>query len=158
MKIEKNGLGKEYYKNGKIQFEGEYYNGKRWNGKGYNFEGKEEYELKYGKGKIKEYNYNGQLLYEGDYVDGKRCGQGKEYYILSVKEKIEQGYLNLNASTYIPRNNILRRIGKEPDLNEEGIEIIDEKLESNDNNQIKFKGEYLNGERNGKGKEYYVNW
>ena len=34
VKGEKNGEGKEYYENGKLQFEGEYLNGKRLNGKG----------------------------------------------------------------------------------------------------------------------------
>ena len=48
-----NGKCKEYYKNGKLKFEGEYIDGKR-NGKG------------------KEYNYDGSLKFEGEYVDGKR--------------------------------------------------------------------------------------
>jgi len=29
-----NSKGKEYYPNGKLEFEGEYLNGQRWNGKG----------------------------------------------------------------------------------------------------------------------------
>ena len=52
---EKNGKGKEYYDNGKLLYEGEYLNGKRWKGKGYNYDGKEEFELKYGKGFAIEY-------------------------------------------------------------------------------------------------------
>ena len=39
LKGEKNGKGKEYYYGGKLKFEGEYLNGKRWNGKGYNKKG-----------------------------------------------------------------------------------------------------------------------
>ena len=31
----KHGKGKEYYENGKIQYEGEYKDRKKWNGKGY---------------------------------------------------------------------------------------------------------------------------
>ena len=101
LEIDKNGNGKEYYKNGQIQFEGKYYNGKRWNGKGYNFEGKEEYELKYGTGAIIEYGYNGQKLYEGNYINGKRngkgnefCrnGKGKEYYLKYGNLKFEGEY------------------------------------------------------------------
>ena len=42
-------------------FGGEYFNGKRWDGKGYNKEGKLEFELKYGNGKGKEYDYYGNL-------------------------------------------------------------------------------------------------
>ena len=34
---ERNCKGKEYYKNYKINFEGEFLNGKKWNGKGYDF-------------------------------------------------------------------------------------------------------------------------
>ena len=57
---EKNGKGKEYYKNGNLIFEGEYLNGRR-NGKG------------------KEYNEHGNLIYEGEYLYGRRNGKGKEY-------------------------------------------------------------------------------
>ena len=32
---QKNGKVKEYYKNGKLKFEGEYLNGEIWNGQGY---------------------------------------------------------------------------------------------------------------------------
>ena len=46
MKIEKNGRGKEYYDNDKIQFKGEYLYGKRWNGKGYDYNGNKIYEIK----------------------------------------------------------------------------------------------------------------
>jgi len=43
-------------------FEGDYFNGKRWNGKG------------------KEYNNNRELIFEGEYLNGKRLnGKGKEY-------------------------------------------------------------------------------
>ena len=48
--LEKNGKAKEYYKNGNIQFEGEYLNGKRWNGISYNYNGEKEYEIKNGNG------------------------------------------------------------------------------------------------------------
>ena len=36
-----------------FQFEGEYFNGRRWNGKGYNDEGLFEFQIKYGKGNVK---------------------------------------------------------------------------------------------------------
>ena len=64
MEIE-NGKGKEYYNNGKIQFEGEYKNGKRWNGKGYDYKGNETFEIKDGKGWGTEYNYYGDLIFKG---------------------------------------------------------------------------------------------
>ena len=50
---EKNGKGCEYYENGKIKFEGEYFHDKRWNGQGYDPNGNIVYELKKGKGIIK---------------------------------------------------------------------------------------------------------
>ena len=125
--IEKNGNGTEYFKNGRIQFEGKYYNGKRWNGIGYNYEGKKEYEIKYGKGYIKEYGYNGQKLYEGNYIDGKRNGKGKEY--LSFNES-----LNLKKEFF--------------QIKHQSLTLGYFKI---------FEGEYINGERNGNGKEYYEN-
>ena len=62
--------------NGKLEFEGEYSNGKR-NGKGKDYyDGILIYEGEYlnGKrhGKGKEYNFDGKLLFEGDYLNGKR--------------------------------------------------------------------------------------
>ena len=45
--------GKEYYIDGKLEYEGEYLCGKKWNGKG------------------KEYNYYGLLIFEGEYLNGK---------------------------------------------------------------------------------------
>ena len=67
-----NGKGKEYYNNGKIKFEGEFMNGRKWKGIGYNYKGIQEYEIKYGCGKIKEYDYYGNLIFEGEYLNGKK--------------------------------------------------------------------------------------
>jgi len=39
---------------GKLVFEGEYLNGKRWNGKG------------------KEYDYDGKLIFKGEYLNGEK--------------------------------------------------------------------------------------
>ena len=61
-----NGEIKEYYFDGKLEIEGEYLNGKRWNGKG------------------KLYHDDGKLKFEGEYLDGRRNGKGKEY----LKENI----------------------------------------------------------------------
>ena len=46
---ERNGEGKEYNNEGKLIFEGEYLNDKRWKGKEYNNEGKLEFEGEYKK-------------------------------------------------------------------------------------------------------------
>ena len=81
---------KEYYNNGKLEFEGEYLNDKRfigtaynkkWIGTGYNEYGGFMYKLKNNiNGKGKEYYNSGELQFEGEYLNGKRNGQGKEYY------------------------------------------------------------------------------
>ena len=86
----RNGKGKEYnYYDGKLEFVGEYLNGKRlkgklfnerkiefegdflrgrkWNGKGYDYKGNIIYELVNGNGKIREYNKRGKLIYEGEF-------------------------------------------------------------------------------------------
>ena len=72
----KNGKGKikEYDDNGKIKFEGDYFNGER-NGKG------KEYDF-----------YNGKLTFEGEYINGLRNGKGKEYW--KNKLTFEGEYLN----------------------------------------------------------------
>ena len=56
IKGERNGKGKEYYENGKLKFEGDYLNGKRWNGNWYDLNGNILFEIKDGKGNIKVYN------------------------------------------------------------------------------------------------------
>ena len=77
---EKERKGKEYYKNGKLLFEGEYLDGKKWNGIGYNINGNIEFEIKDGKGNIREYKENGILFFEGEYLNGERNGKGKRYF------------------------------------------------------------------------------
>ena len=66
---------KEYNKDGKLIFIGEYLNGKRWNGKG------------------KEYDYAGKLRFEGEYLNGNRNGKGK-LYNYGGTSLIDAEYLN----------------------------------------------------------------
>ena len=125
--IESNGKIKEYkgYSDN-IIFEGEYLNGKR-----------------HAKGK--EYK-NNKLVFEGEYLNGKRNGKGKKYN--NGKIIFDGVYLN---------NKIL--VGTQYD--EKGVKIQEinniygKGKEFEDNGKLKFEGEYSNGERNGKGKEYY---
>ena len=51
-----NGKGKEYYCHGKLEFEGEYLNGLKWNGRGNEIFNNIVYELNDGKGLKKEYD------------------------------------------------------------------------------------------------------
>ena len=123
-----NGIGKEYYNDDKIVFEGEYINGKK-NGYG------------------KEYSFNGKIISEGSYKSGLKNGKFKEYYN-DGKIFFEGEYMNgkeWNSKVYDKDGNIICE-----KKNGEGIGI---ELSYSDN--IEFKGEYSNGLKNGKGKEYY---
>jgi len=146
---ERNGKGKEYYHDSLI-FEGEYLNGKR-NGKGKEFyyNGKVNFEGEYSNGKRngtgKEYYYDGQLIFEGEYAYNYRK-KGKEYF--KGKLEFEGEYLFNNKWN-----------GKGFDVNGKIIYEL-----NNGNGKIKifdygdglvFEGEYLNGKRNRKGKEYW---
>ncbi len=76
---------KEYHKNGQLEYEGNFKDGKReglW--KYYYSTGQLEWEGNFKDGKeeglFKIYYENGQLMMEGNYKDGKREGLSKEYY------------------------------------------------------------------------------
>ena len=76
---EREGKGKQYFQ-GRLEYEGEFKNNKKWNGKGYDENNNIIYELINGTGKVKEYsNVNGKLEFEGEYLNGKKHGKGKEY-------------------------------------------------------------------------------
>ena len=122
----KNGKAKEYlFWNCKLHFEGEYFNGKRWNGKEYDtVDNNIIYEIRNGKGFLKEYSMLGPL-FEGEYVSGERNGKGKEYDRGTLMYEGE--FLNGKKSGK----------GKEYD----------------NNGKVIFEGEYLYGYRR-KGKEY----
>ena len=84
---ERNGKGKKYDENGKLEFdgyylysykikgkeyindrleyEGDYFYGQKWNGRGYDKNGNLIYEVYNGNGKIKIYN-KGILIFEGE--------------------------------------------------------------------------------------------
>ena len=122
----KNGKGKEYDKYGHILFEGEYLNGKK-NGKG------------------KAYDKYGHVLFEGEYLNGKRQ-KGKEYDN-DGNLKCEFEYLNgklWNMKEYDKNGNIINELYKG-----EGI------IKKYDDKNIIAQYGYLNGEKNGKGMEYY---
>ena len=96
LKGKRNGKGKEYYSNGKLKFEGEYLDNKRWKGNIYNYNGFNTlYQLNNEKNNIvKEYNCDGKLIFEGEYLNGLRNGKGKEYSSFNGKLIFEGEYLN----------------------------------------------------------------
>ena len=187
--MEKNGKYIEYYICGVKKFTkfiGEYLNNKKWNGKGFDENGTLEYEIVNGKGKIKEYDENDYLKFEGEYLNGIRNGNGKEFKNLKLifEGEYKNGKINGKGKEYY-NNNSLRfegeyRNGKRWNakgiycdlINGKGVvkehdyykEVLFEteylngkrngKGKEYQNKELRFEGEYLNGERNGKGKEY----
>ena len=139
---DENGRGSEYNGiNEKLIFKGEYLNGER-NGKGQEFNsyGKLIYEgeFKNGKknGKGKEYDLNGKLVFEGEFKNGLRNGNGKEYdfegYLIFQGEYLNGNQWNGKGhkSEYIVTYEL-----------KDGKGFIVDKY---------FRGEYINGLRNGK--------
>ena len=120
----KNGKGK-YFNNEILLFEGEFSNGLR-NGKG------------------KEFSRNNIIIFEGEYLYSQRI-KGKEY----VKGKLEYegDYLyerKYNGKGFDENGNVIYEL-----INGNG------KVKEYDNDgNLQFEGEYLNGKRNGLGKLY----
>ena len=112
----RNGEGKEYDKDGRLIFEGEYLLNRKWNGKSYDNKGNILYELIDGNGKVREFN---KMYYEGDYFHGEKSGEGILYYIPEII-RFEGKFFNGKKNGF-------------------GIEY------DNDEDVI-YEGEYLNGE------------
>ena len=142
---EKNGIGKEYYKESKTKFEGMYKNDRRWNGIGYNMKNEIIYELKEGKGYVYEYNYFGNCIFEGEYLYGIKNGKGKEYNngILIFEGEYMNGKRSGRGKEYNKKEMIF-----------EGQYLYDSRIRGKfyHNNKLEFEGEYLfNKKWNGKG-------
>jgi len=90
-------------------------------------------------GKCKEYNKNGELEFEGEYLNGKKNGKGIKYHKKQID--FEGEYFNDKI------------------WNGKGKEFIVKKFKyyNDEYRTLIYEGEYLNGKRNGKGKEYYNN-
>ena len=184
IKYELEGKGKEIkYHNSDnnlseiILYKGEYLNGKR-NGKGIgkeknnefvNYEGEYLNGKKHGKGKEHQGNI---LIYEGEYLNGLKNGKGKEYLDYGKKLIFEGEYFNgkkWNGKAYYKNKIYLLKNGKGfirdynfcYDTILEGEYLHGEKnrkgKEYYDENQLYYEGEYLNGKKSGKGKLYYPN-
>ena len=169
MNGKRNGMGREYFKDGKIKFEGIYLFGIKYNGKGYDKNKRIIYEIKDGKGYIYELDGDGNLIYEGEYLNGKKNGKGKEYYS-EGRLKFEGQYLNdikWNGKGYTFVSTIACELnegkGHFKEYDYFGNLIFEGEYKNGKRNGIGkeyngfhliFEGEYLNGKRNGKGKEY----
>ena len=143
-----------HWKEKEYIFQGEYLNGKRWNGYGY-FNGEEEKkcEIKNGKGTAIECHHYGfwyDILIECEYKNGEKTNGKEEYYLCSLfpgaNIVFEGEYLNgkkwngIFIKDYSSNNSELK------DGKGFGIEI---------NYDNSYEGEFINGEKNGKGEEYY---
>ena len=146
--------GKEFDYNDNLLYEGEFFNGER-NGKGkeYEFE-KLVFEGEYLNGKRNGYGkeYNGYAEFEGEYLNGERwTGKIKiiddeEGGFILYMEEIDVKYLN--GENFYKITDINGKIIQDL-TNYNGL--VKEYYEDN---WLKFQGEFLNGKRNGKGKEY----
>ena len=138
--------GIEYIK-GIKEYEGEYLLNKKYNGVGYDKNGKIIYKVKNGNGIVKEYFPNRSLMYEGEYKKCKKEGKGTEYHsngsiLFHGEYKNDKKW---NGKGYDDKNKIIYELHDGKGYIFEYDEIFE---------KIKFEGEYENGERNGKGKEY----
>jgi len=125
---ERNGKGKEYYNHGLLKFEGEYLNGERWNGK--------------------EFGYSKDVMFEKEFVNGKRSGKGKEYLkknSLEILKKLIKDKKMQKLNKMLSRT--IRDYVTKIENGKTNNDFYDERLW--------YEGEYLNGKRNGKGKEYF---
>jgi len=136
----------KHYINGILEYEGEYLYNKKWNGKGYDENGNIIYELINGNGKVKEYE-DDKLKYEGEYLNGKRNGKGKEYNYDSHKILFEGKYKNglkWTGKGYGEDNNMVYELNN-------GKGYV---KEYDYYSFLVSEGEYVNGQKNGKGKDY----
>ena len=148
----KNGKKKEYFKNGKLKFDGEYLNGIKWNGTTYHQNGDIYFEIKNGKGEIIEYLDNNRY-YVGEYSNGKWEGKGKFFFgdRLIFEGEYSKGH-KVKGKDYLSDGKLVYEgeflNGKKNGKGKQ-YEPLDGKLI--------YEGEFLNEERNGKGKEYFHN-
>ena len=172
LKGERNGKWKTYNKDGKVEYEKEYINGKIWKIIKYDGNNNIVNELCEGKGIIKHYNDEGKIVSECEYLNGEKNGKEKEYF--------NDGNLKYEVNYFKGKKS-----GKEKIFDENGQLIIEKEylkdklwnikfydiygniknefkngkgfIKEFDRGILRFEGEYLNGEKNGKGKEYFLN-
>ena len=188
----RNGQGKEYNSEGKLIFEGQYLDGKRTKGIEYNNSednGKNEKKI-FNKeldilnihdnegvlveniesfsGLGKEYLGN-QLIYEGEFKNGRKHGEGKEYFheFLIYEGQYKNGKRNGKGIQYLKTDkyffgmnnlNTINDISKEFDIKSIKTNFVNGEKNGLGkeylNGKLIFDGNYKNGKKNGIGKEY----
>ena len=174
----RHGKGKKYDNQKKLLFEGKFFKGKRWTGKVYDTLTNTIYELKDGKGFIREYydenieSYE-NIIYEGEYLNGERHGKAKIYKKNQSYDKecflMFEGEFNngkiWNGKRYDSEKNLIYELkdgkGNVEEVDDDGITYVGQYLNGEKNGKgkeydydddLQYEGEYLNGKRNGKGK------
>ena len=110
----------------------------------------EEYLNGEKNGKVKEYNSEGYSEFEGEYLSGK-IWNGKGYdkdHNVTYEIKNSKGY----KKDFCTKNN---ELSYEAEYLNAGINGIVKKYHYL-NSKLKFIGEYFDGSKNGKAKEYYL--
>ena len=100
----------------------------------------------YFKGKGREYNNKSELIFEGEYLNGKRNGKGKEYESYSVIFEGEYKDNKKWTGKGLKDNKLIYEI-------KDGKGIFRKYFKKS--NYLLLEGEYINGELNGKCKEYF---
>ena len=103
---------------------------------------------------VKEYGFSDKISFEGEYLNDKRHGKGKEYYYKG-NIRFEGEFLNgikWNGKGYNINNEIEYEIKNGTGLVKEYYMSY---IKETNNDQLIFEGEYLNGKKHGKVKEYY---
>jgi len=135
--------------NGILVLEGEYLNDIPWKVTIYDSDGNVLEKISHNfKEEIRQYIIYGHKLFEGECLNGERNGKGKEYYSDGTL-KFEGEYLKdkkWNGKGFNSLNEVLYEL-----KNGKGL------VKEYDDDKLIFEGEYLNGEKNGKGKEYDPN-
>ena len=100
--------------------------------------------------KRKEYDFSGNLIFKGEYLKGKRWN-GKGYYLKNnIVFNLKEGK-GIAKTLWLDDDNYGLIIYEGEYLNGEK----NGKGIEYEHGILKFEGEYLKGKRNGKGKEYY---
>ena len=129
----------------------------------YNEKNNFKFEIKDGNGKFKEYDYKGNLIFEGELINGEKKGKQYDYkgnllfegeYLNGIEwnGKIKK-YERIEPCRFRCGYGCGHGFNMFDYEDEDNSEICNEKIKY----IIKYEGEYLNGKRNGKGKEFDIN-
>ena len=125
-----------------------------WTGEGYDMVNNDiTYKLKDGNGLVKEHYYNAQIKFEGEYKNGKKNGKGKEYN--NEGKLIFEGEY-LDGKKWNGRFYVEDEYENEEYILKNGKGFVREYRFINYSENCSFEGLYMNGERNGYGREYAV--